>query len=97
MAWFVEWTMFTLIAFTLHAYGYKAAHTPQDKILFYLGAFVFWSASMYQWVYDHTATNWQLVIVLVAPWMASFAWFMQALGAYVDDMDPKRRTRSFEP
>jgi len=90
MAWFVEWTVFTLIALTALVVGYIHRDTSEQLILF--GAsFLFWVGSMAQWMYDHSGqANLMLgIIITVAPLFASFAWFMQALGAYVDRIGGK--------
>jgi len=91
MAWFVEWTVFTLIALATLAVGYMHRDTNEQLLLF--GAsFLFWIGSMAQWIFDHGGqANLMLgIIITIAPLFVSFAWFMQALGAYIDQMGSKR-------
>lgn len=90
MAWNVEWTLFTVIAISLLAIGYRQTEKLNERMLMFAGSFLFWLASIWQWVVDQTGTNsLMLVLVLIAPLMLSFAWFMQALGAYVDRINSK--------
>ena len=87
----VEWPIFAGFAFIMLASGYKATDDIQDKMLLFSGSFLFWLATMYQWVIEASSkSNLTFVIIFFAPWMLSFAWFMQALGAYVDGMRMKR-------
>jgi len=87
----VEWPIFTGFAFIMLAAGYKLTNDVQDKMLLFSGSFMFWLATMYQWIVENISdSNLMLIFIFVAPWMLSFAWFMQALGAYVDQMGRKR-------
>lgn len=94
MAWFVgEWTVFTFIALAMQVTGYAYTKKPNEQMLLYGGAFLFWIGSIGQWVIDHAGSGSLLlgVTVLIAPWMASFAWFMQALAEQVDQARAGKR------
>ena len=91
MAWFVEWTVFTLVGLTTLAVGYMHRRDTSEQLILFGASFLFWIGSMAQWMYDHSGqANLMLgIIITVAPLFASFAWFMQALGAYVDSIGGK--------
>ena len=91
MAWFVEWTVFTLVGLTTLSLGYMYRRDNREQLILFGASFIFWIGSTAQWMYDHAgAGNLMLgIIINIAPLFVSFAWFMQALGAYVDQMGGK--------
>lgn len=89
MAWFVEWALFFTVATITLVYGYKTANL-MERMTAFSAAALFWIASLYMWVNDHTGTVILMgAIVHLAPFLASFAWFMQSLGTYIDKINSK--------
>lgn len=86
----MELLIFCAAGFILTAYGYKSFDVEKRMLGFGFGG-ISWLASMYMWVLNHSGGDWGLVIALLAPFLACFAWFMQSLGAYVDGMGQKHR------
>lgn len=92
MSWHVEWTLFTCIAFGLTIAAYRYTQDIQDKLLAYGFGIIFWIAALGMWIFDQTgAIRLFGVLPHFAGLTACFAWFMQALGAYIDDFGHKKR------
>jgi hypothetical protein len=85
MTWHVEWTLFTCIAFTLITAAYRYTSDIQDQLITYGFSLIFWIAALGMWIYDQTgAIRLFGVLPHFAGLTASFAWFMQTLGEYID-------------
>lgn len=86
-----EWILFTASGFILTVYGFAVVQKIDIKMLCYGFAMISWLASMYMWLVNHSGDYYGLVLVMLAPFLASFAWFAQAMGEYVDRIGGKRR------
>jgi len=89
MAWYVEWFLFTAIASATLYMGY-VRQVGGEKLTYYGFSVIFWMASMYMWIVDHSGQATQiLVLALIAPFLASLVWAVQSFGKVLDQ--PEKR------
>lgn len=83
----LELLIFVALASACTYIGYTTPVLGQ-KMVGYFTAMLFWLASMYQWIISNPG-SWGLILAFLAPFMVSWAYGMQSLGAYVDRINSK--------
>lgn len=76
-----EFILFTTLASVLTYLGYTHI-TPGDKMIRLATAFIFWIASLSQWISD--GGGFVPMLALIAPTLMSLIWTIQALGETTD-------------
>ena len=72
-----EFVVFTMIASILTYLGYTH-RIPGDKMIRLATAFIFWIASLSQWISD--GGGFVPMLALIAPTLMSLIWTVQAMG-----------------
>ena len=77
----IEWELFTILA-AITLYSGYVTHEPGDKMLRCGFSFIFWIASLSQWISD--SGGFVPMLALIAPTMISLVYMVQALGEVTD-------------
>lgn len=81
MAPSIEWELFTIFGAILIYHGYTLK-TPGERMLRFAVSFLFWVASLSQWIAD--GGGYVPMLAMIAPTIMSLIWTVQALGEATD-------------
>ena len=81
MAPSIEWELFTIFGAILIYHGYTLKN-PNEKMLRFGVAFIFWIASLSQWITD--GGGYVPMLAMIAPTMMSLIWTLQSLAQVTD-------------